>query len=834
MRVTRALPMTSQRWKQVTRLFTNALALPAEERAAFLAAECGSDDAVRAEVEALLAAHHEAETLQRFEEPAITQTQREELLDPPMKGRRIGAYRIVRELGRGGMGAVYLAERVDEQFLQQVAIKIIHRDVEFGDLQHRFQQERQILAQLNHPNIARLLDGGVSQDGRPYIVMEYVDGTPITEYCDAHGLSVMGRLELFQTVCDAVHDAHQNLVVHRDLKPSNILVSEKGRVKLLDFGIAKLLDQRGREKAVARTQTHQYLLTPEYAAPEQVRGEAITTATDLYALGVNLYELLTGRRPYRLKGCSPATIEQIVCEEEPPRPSAIVLQSEQRKEAEEQYHPETTSQQRGTHPAALARQLQGDLDTIILKALHKEPPRRYRSAEQLADDLRRYREGRPVTAQPDTLAYRVRRFVHRHRSAVSAAALTVLLLLGAGGVTAWQAHVAQRQRAQAEERLAAVRQLAGSLIFEVHDAIADLTGATVARALVVERALDYLDRLAEDANADRALRLELAEAYRKVGDVQGNPTNANHGRMQDALVSYGKGLGQAQLVLQDAPADVEARAAVANIRDAMGDVQAAMHDLDAAVESKQQAVQAYRRLMREHPTDTKRQVDYAVARIKLGDVLGNPNFSNTERPRAALNEYEQAQHILARLYAADSSATNVMRLYGLIHERIGTIHDVEERQAAALRAYRRSSAIREQYATAHPANTDAVRDWAVAHEKIGLMHVQMGNLDRAQAQLRQSLDLFRTLSEADSHNAQAKQSLAISHMHMGNLLAHPTRPSFGDPSAATTHFQAARNLLEIVCKIDSTNAHAKSILVDVQERLSELATETSSATSPTL
>lgn len=825
--------MTPQRWKRVTSLFASVLAQSAEHRAVFLAEKCGSDHDLRSEVEALLAAHDEAEALQRFEEPVVTHLKAESILDARVEGVRIGAYRVARELGRGGMGVVYLAERVDEQFQQQVAIKIIHREVGGGDLQHRFHRERQILAQLNHPNIARLMDGGVSGDGRPYIVMEYVEGKPITTYCDEHGLSVKERLELFQTVCDAVHYAHQNLVVHRDLKPSNILVDDASRVKLLDFGIAKLLGGERGQKTASPTQTGRYLLTPEYAAPEQIRGEAIATTTDLYALGVNLYELLTGRRPYRLRGSSPGTIERVVCEEEPPRPSAIVLRADGWESAEEerQYDPEVISRNRRTHPEPLARQLRGDLDTIVMMALHKEPQRRYRSAEQLANDLRRYREGRPVMAQSDTWAYRSRRFVQRHRGAVSAAVLAMLLLIGAGIAIAWQARIADQQRAQAEARLAEVRQLAGSLIFEVHDAIADLTGATVARALVVERALEYLDRLAEDAHADRALRLELAEAYRKVGDVQGNPTNANHGRMKDALISYQKGLIQARLVLQEGAADAAARSAVAHLRAAMGDVQAAMHELDAAVESKRQAVRSYRRLMDEHPADTERQVDYAVALIKLGDVLGNPNFSNQERLAEALQEYRSAEDILRNLYQADSSATNVMRLYGLIFERIGTIHDMEDRQDAALRAYRHSSGLRERYAEAHPANTDAVRDWAVAHEKMGHMHLQMGSLDRAQIRYRRALDLFSMLVEANPHNAQAQQSLAISHMHMGNLSAHPTRLSLEDTAAAVIHFQTARDLLKAVCQIDSTNAHARNILTGVQDRLNELEREVSPTSS---
>ena len=328
-----------------------------------------------------------------------------------MDGRQVGPYRIVRELARGGMGAVYLAERCDGQFEQQVALKLIKRGMDSDEILRRFLAERQILARLNHPHIARFYDGGVTAEGQPWFAMEYVPGRPLTRHCEERRLGVPERLRLFQDVCDAVRYAHQNLVVHRDLKPSNILVSEAGEVKLLDFGIAKLLES-GDDDQLTRTDLR--ALTPEYAAPEQVRGQPVTTATDVYALGGVLYELLTGRRATRFERHTPAELERVICTVPPPPPG-----------------------------------VSGDLDTIVLKALQKDPARRYPSAEALLDDLRRQERGLPVRARPDSVGYRTLKFVQRHRVGVIAGGTVLLSLVGGLGATVWQARVASREAARA-------------------------------------------------------------------------------------------------------------------------------------------------------------------------------------------------------------------------------------------------------------------------------------------------------------------------------------------------------------------------------------------------
>jgi eukaryotic-like serine/threonine-protein kinase len=515
----------------LTDLLNEALQHEPQERAAFLAQACATNVQLRREVESLLASFEESSDF--IETPALALFPEES--DEVMEGRSIGHYRIVREIGRGGMGAVYLAERTDE-YREQVALKIVKRGMDTDFMVRRFRHERQILASLHHPNIARLLDGGTTEDGRPYFVMEYIEGEPIDEYCAHHYLSISERLKLFRTVCAAVHYAHQNLVIHRDLKPGNILITVEGEVKLLDFGIAKIFNPEI-SQTIDRTATLMRLMTPEYASPEQVRGEQVTTASDVYSLGVVLYELLTGHRPYHLTSILPSDIERVICEQEPTRPSTAALQEEEK------------GKRKLAFPFFLSpllpfsrSPLRGDLDNIVLMALRKEPLRRYASVEQFAEDIRRHLEGLPVIARSDTFSYRAGKFMQRHKAGVAAAALILLSLIAGLITTVWQARRAQAQQAKAERRFNDVRKLANSYLFEFHDAVEKLPGSTEARELVVKRALEYLDSLAREAGDDPSLQQELAAAYLKVGDVQGRPGFPNLGDTAGALSSYRKSL----------------------------------------------------------------------------------------------------------------------------------------------------------------------------------------------------------------------------------------------------------------------------------------------------
>ncbi|NOT63703.1 MAG: serine/threonine protein kinase [Acidobacteria bacterium] len=471
--------MSPERWRRIDELFRTAADRSPVEREAYLTQACDGDETLRREVMDLLD-HETGDAF--FEVPiqraanAVTTKPLNEQTDE-MIGQRIGSYRLTRLIGRGGMGAVYEAVRDDAQFEQRVAVKLIRRGMDSEFVRTRFLRERQILAGLDHPYIARLFDGGATRDGLPYFVMEFVAGEPITDYCRTHTLSLNEKLHLFRDVCAAVQHAHQNLVVHRDLKPGNILVTEDGTPKLLDFGIAKLLTPEVGE-ALTRTETSLRMMTPDYASPEQVRGEPITTATDVYALGAVLYELLTGQRPHQFRTLTPREIERAICLDEPRLPSAC-----------------ETARQRGGETASTKTisasfrfsfspsPLRGDLDNIVMMALRKEPARRYQSVEQFSEDIRRHLDGLPVVARKDTFRYRASKFARRHKVVV---ALIALLALFAVGMT-WQAWRAARERDRANQEAATARAVTQSLVsvFEFAD-----PGTAKGNAITAKELLD--------------------------------------------------------------------------------------------------------------------------------------------------------------------------------------------------------------------------------------------------------------------------------------------------------------------------------------------------------
>ena len=448
-----------EEWHRLGPLLDRALDLEGPERADFLERTGREDPALRDELDRLVRAATVSDGFldsgQVAEALAILGADLEHEAPDFPPGSRVGPYRILEDVGRGGMGRVYSAERADGLWERRVALKLVRRDLPSREILDRFLYERRILARLAHPNIAAMLDGGATEEGQPYFAMELVEGMPLTEYCDAHRLTIERRLDLFLRACDAVQYAHQSLVIHRDLKPSNIQVTEDGQVKLLDFGIAKILDpaQDATPPSVTLTGVAGVqAMTPEYAAPEQLLGQRVTTATDVYSLGVLLYELLTGHRPYRFERQTPAEIERVVCGSQPPRPSAVVTRTEtihKRDGTTETLHPADVAAARGARPERLKRRLKGDLELIVLKALQKDPERRYPTADALARDIRRFREGRPVRARPEALTYRLSRFVARNKAGVGAAAILALVLTAGVTATVWQASVASAEAARA-------------------------------------------------------------------------------------------------------------------------------------------------------------------------------------------------------------------------------------------------------------------------------------------------------------------------------------------------------------------------------------------------
>ncbi|MBX3292252.1 MAG: serine/threonine protein kinase [Acidobacteria bacterium] len=548
-----------ENWQRLKAVFNEVIDLPDVERNAALARISAEQPTIIDELRSLLSIDTSVNSF--LDEPVKTSDA------PSMIGEAIGHYRITRELGRGGMGAVFEAEREDGDFDKRVAIKLTGHNIFSEELARRFRNEKQILAKLEHPNIVRLFDGGITANHIPYYVMEYVEGTPITRYCREKALTTRERLQLFVQVLDAVSYAHRRLVVHRDLKPSNILVTDEGTVKLLDFGIAKALDIEGGTQTSAP-------LTPEYAAPEQIARTPVSTATDIYSLGILLFEMLTELPPaavYRAKGLD---VYRAVIETEPSAPSAAVTLAEREKNEEKQID-------RGR----LAGELRGDLDNIVLKCLGKEPESRYASADQLLADIEAFLAGRPVSVHPQSRSYRLKKFVGRNRLPVAAASMAVLLILAGLGMALYQWSVARQNQLIAEQRFQQVRKVANSLIFDYHDEISKLEGSTALRERLVTDAVAYLDAISQGEITDPELLKELGIAYRKIGDVQGLAYQSNLGKLSDAIRSHGLSVDTLNRAININPDDLSARVELSASYYSLSDAQRRIGRLDDAERS---------------------------------------------------------------------------------------------------------------------------------------------------------------------------------------------------------------------------------------------------------
>ncbi len=804
--------MTPEAWQRVRDVLDQALQVSPGKRAEYLDQACAGETELRAEVESLVEAHERAGTT-FLEGEAIQAAGFEGSAgNAALEGQRIGPYRVVEEIGHGGMGVVYRAVRADDQFRKEVAIKVVRGGLgdEWGF--QRFRAERQILANLDHPNIARLLDGG-AVDGRPYVVMEYVQGKPIDEYCDVRKLGLRERLELFRTVCSAVAYAHQHLVIHRDIKPGNVLVTEDGQPKLLDFGIAKILDPELHGTGDP-TMTMMRLMTPEYASPEQTRGEAITTASDVYSLGVMLYGLLTGRRPYRITGKLPHEMARAVLENEPERPSTSILRPGDTDA-------ELLSAARGSNPEKLKRRLEGDLDNIILKALRKEPERRYVSVEQFSDDIGRYLAGLPVIARPDTFSYRSGKFVRRHKAAVMGAAVAVLALLGGIGATLRQAAIARAERERAEQRFYDVRQLANSLLFEVHDAIQNLPGSTPARKILVDRALQYLDKLAKEAKGDLSLQRELAAAYEKVGDVQGGFRAANLGDTAGFISSYRKALEIRQAVYETQPSNEETQRELIRTHGRLSDGLTATGDQAGSVEQLRQLLPIAERLVAENPRNLRDRRNLAAARLDYGSkTSGSGNW------RTGLEECRKAVAMLEDLAAADPKDRNTRRILAVAYERTGDLESTYARQhRESLEMHQKALRVEQELLAEDPHNADLAMLQAWDTMKAGEETAALGDAAASQRAYHDALGKFQALSKADPKNAQFHYDVAEALAHIGT--AHLDA---GQAGAAIEQLEAALAEMEPL-KTDGWNTDQLELVALTQYRVGKAYDQRASARS---
>ncbi|MEM8815469.1 MAG: serine/threonine-protein kinase [Pseudomonadota bacterium] len=747
--------MTDSDWGRLQRLFDAVLELPEAERTAFLDRECGDDAPLRRKLETLIEA--DEQNLETDERQPLRKYFKAP--ESEMVGTTVDGWRILERIGSGGMGKVYLAERADGEFEQRAALKIVKKGMDSEVVLQRFRQERQILARLHHPNIASFLDGGMTADGRPYFAMEFVDGLPITEYCDQHRLSLEKRLALFQKACDAVHHAHKSLIVHRDLKPSNIIVMPDGELKLLDFGIAKLLDDSDADDRLTRTGMQ--VLTPAYAAPEQLMNSDITTATDVYALGIVLYELLTGRRPFETRR-TPRELLDLVLTGDPLKPSAAVLQIP----ADTDGHVGTQTREqlsavRGTRTEHLRKLLAGDLDTICLMAMHKEPTHRYTSADHLAADISRHLEGLPVVASPDSLMYRAGKFYTRHRPAVisTIGAITAFIAMSVF-YTLQLADERDRARVEADRAAATTQFLVD--IFKLSDPDQN-AGQTVTAKEILDLGAQKLNQDLESLPATKAtLGTTIGTVYESLG------------LYEEALSqhTYASGLRRET---GDLPGLAE------SLRE-LGSIQYELGELEAANESLAEALAINKSILPDnhvriatnlndlgHITYAQGDYDTAIAIYRSAIAMyeelndfSDPGYADT------LHDLGQVQQLQGDLVAAeknfrsalDAALDNYGELHSItttyMHDLAALIHEMDDYEGAEALYLRVIQLDRKLLGDSHP-------DMEVLMTNLGRLYGDMGRLDEAEVHLREAVEIAVRL-RGPRHTFTAYDSINLANL----------------------------------------------------------------------
>ena len=755
-------------------------------------------------------------------------------------GGRIGAYLILEEIGRGGMGEVYRAVRADGEFTKEVAIKLVQGGFDSASIRERFRNERQILAGLDHPNIARLLDGGTTENGVPFLIMELVDGDSIDSYCDAHQLNVTARLELFRQVCMAVQYAHQHLVIHRDIKPTNILVTRSRVPKLLDFGIAKIFGPSGLPQ-----ETQSMPMTPDFASPEQSRGEPITTATDVYSLGVVLYQLLTGQSPYGPQSRTSHELLQVITQTDPEPPSVAVFRSthsSKQSDSSSSIPDQVSSAHEGAN-AKLVRRLSGDIDNIVLKALRKEPSRRYSSAEQFGEDIHCHLKGLPVGARRATWNYRAGKFVRRNFVGVTAAAVVLITLLTGVIVTLREAHVAQAERVRAERRFKDVRELANSDLFELHDAIDQLPGSAPVNNLLIQRALKYLSKLSQEAAGDQDVMRDLAAGYERIAHLQGNFSGPNIGDSKAALASFQKAVVIREQLVTSSHRDAKELLAESVLLRAYVTCLIMTGRTADAAEAAQHASSISDELLQKRPNDIDAKAEDARANSSLADVIGGDGSSPSTReiPEAIIydrkassllkevqatspsadtqtaliasalrlafhlsraREFEDASQVLdalsaggpptavAKESAAGSErprppfAANPFLLY-MFYDRQGIMFERQGNLQKALLAYLETQQITRSAVKADPGNLLAELPLVIASAKVAMQEVRLGK-KTAVNDLRVAIEACERLRNANPTKSFYESLLVVGYSYQGEALS-----TFGDHSGARKKYSDA-------------------------------------------
>jgi serine/threonine protein kinase len=868
-------------WERVQAIFLSLADLSPEERAHQLDSACGDDSELRREVESLLKSDRSsAQTISS----AIGSETALMLGIGTLIGDRLGAYRVVKEIGRGGMGAVYLAVRDDDQFQKQVAIKVVKQGMDTAEVLGRFRHERQILANLDHPYIARLLDGGTTFDGRPFFVMDYVEGQPLDVFVTEHNLDIATRCRLFLRVLEAVAHAHRNLVVHRDLKPSNIFVTSDGSPKLLDFGVAKLLaaDSGPGVTSVAAARP----FTPEYASPEQVHALPATTTADIYSLGAVFYELLTGQRAQPIAALTPAEIERVVCHTEVTRPSLL-------------------------EPG-----LDSDLDNIVLMAMRKEPERRYQSVDQLAEDIRRHLSGRAVSARQDSFWYRSRKFAWRNRFQIAGAALIFASLVAALVITLGQARVAQtarhaaeaqgavaereraraeagsrqaeaaraaetqqrliadqqrddavRERASAEQRLTQLLNLADKTLFEIHDVVARLPGATEARQTLVRTTIGYLETIEKENGLDDRLRLSLGSGYSRIAAIQGEPLHPSLGDVKGAQVSYKKAealLAPLYARRKDDPDTIarwlEAETGLAGLSYAQSrstqaiqmyvNLLPAAHRLAELAPYNLQAVKQEADIYSALSTamlqaDSRAALDYANKLISilttltdrfpadrdLKEDLGSA-LTIAAGPLKDLGDYEQAAEYFERSIRVEEQFLEVEPHNALVERRLFVSYGNYcvllgipwsanmNRPAEARRYCEKSVAIARELSASDPLNQTALFDLGISFGQLGMVEPDGNQVAESLKSLEDSLAILDPMIRANPASASVAIRVDLVREYAGRRLQR-----LGRLSAAADSFRQALAELDVMMNANPGQLSTIPVVLGNEEGLAEVYAE---------
>lgn len=754
--------MDSELLRKTDELLARALRLPESEREQFVISETAASPSVRLATitrlnEISVNGSHvpDPEATRLFDPDATVATGDPPVAantSPPPGAPQIPNLVIESLLAQGGMGAVYAGVQIEEGFHRKVAVKVVKPELASRGVMQRFFQERQVLASLDHPNVARLLEAGTTREGSPYLVMEFVEGERINDYCESRQLDYIQRLRLFITVCDAVQYAHQRLVVHRDIKPGNIMVSADGTPKLLDFGIAKLMTPAEDETVLAPglTAGGDAPMTPMYASPEQVRNEPVTTSTDIYSLAILLYELLTGSLPYEFKQMTAAGFERTITETEPtPLSQAAFKRPLAPTESE----------------AKLRKRFSGELDVILMTALRKEPARRYASVYQFADDIRRHLNGEPVLAHKDSVGYRVGKFVRRHKGGVAAAALAVLSLAAAAVVSTYFAGVAREEKAIAERRFKETRELATYFLTDLDDAIR--RGETKARSELVEKGVGYLRRLSEEAAGDVSLQQDVLRGYVKMGDILGNPFGPNLGDKDRARATYEQALAIGLRYARGGPP--------AALKDELALIRKKIADLDSVSGKRDAALQAY--------LDAEKVftgLELADVRYQIGWLL-----SQTGKAKEALEAFRGAMSVAASVIEKDPASAKARDVLARSAERVGQtltgmgdLPGAIENLQAALRSHERSLA-------AEPQSSAARRRVWSASILLGDAYRRSGQYPAAEAALLRAISISEQQRLADPTNNQHRIDYFMARGRLCSLLEEqPSRRNVAHTATA--------------------------------------------------